>query len=109
MSAVPACVEPDYPVSRLTTVGTGGPARFLARPGTAPELAEVLRWADADELDVAVVGLGSNLLVADEGYDGVVLRLAGDLARIERDGDRIVCGGGASLAAVVKRATGWGL
>jgi len=109
MSAAPACVEPDYPVSRLTTVGTGGLARFLARPGTRTELAEVLRWADADELDVAVVGLGSNLLVADEGYDGVVVRLAGDLARIERDDDRIVCGGGASLAAVVKRATGWGL
>ena len=109
MSAVPACVEPDYPVSRLTTVGTGGPARFLARPGSGGELAEVLRWADAEALDVAVVGLGSNLLVADEGYDGVVLRLAGELARIERDGERIVCGGGASLAAIVKRATGWGL
>src|SRR2546423_10064242 len=109
MSAAPACVEPDYPVSRLTTVGTGGPARFLARPGTGAELATVLRWADAEELDVAVVGLGSNLLVADEGYDGAVLRLAGDLARIERAGERVVCGGGASLAAVVKRATGWGL
>ena len=109
MSGVPACVQPDYPVSRLTTVGTGGPARFLARPGTGAELAEVLRWADKEKLDVAVVGLGSNLLVADEGYDGVVLRLAGGLARIERDGERIVCGGGASLAAVVKRATGWGL
>jgi UDP-N-acetylenolpyruvoylglucosamine reductase len=107
--SAPASVEPDYPVSRLTTVGTGGPARFLARPGTGPELAEVLRWADAEALDIAVVGLGSNLLVADEGYDGVVLRLAGELARIERDGERIVCGGGASLAAVVKRATGWGL
>ena len=109
MSGAPACVQPDYPVSRLTTVGTGGPARFLARPGTGAELAEVLRWADADELDVAVVGLGSNLLVADEGYDGIVLRLAGELARIERNGERIVCGGGASLAAIVKRATGWGL
>jgi UDP-N-acetylenolpyruvoylglucosamine reductase len=109
MSAVPASVEPDYPVSRLTTVGTGGPARFLARPRAASELADVLRWADAEALDVAVVGLGSNLLVADEGYDGVVVRLAGDLARIERDGDRIVCGGGASLAAIVKRATDWGL
>jgi UDP-N-acetylenolpyruvoylglucosamine reductase len=109
MSAIPACVEPDYPVSRLTTVGTGGPARFLARPRTGAELAEVLRWADAEALELAVVGLGSNLLVADEGYDGAVLRLAGELARIERDGERIVCGGGASLAAIVKRATGWGL
>jgi UDP-N-acetylenolpyruvoylglucosamine reductase len=109
VSAVPACVEADYPASRLTTVGTGGPARFLARPRTASELADVLRWADAEALDLAVIGLGSNLLVADEGYDGVVVRLAGGLARIERDGDRIVCGGGASLAAIVKRATDWGL
>jgi UDP-N-acetylenolpyruvoylglucosamine reductase len=109
VSAVPACVEPDYPVSRLTTVGTGGPARFLARPGTGAELAEVLRWADAEVLDLAVVGLGSNLLVADEGYGGVVLRLAGELSRIERDDERILCGGGAPLAAIVKRAAGWGL
>ena len=60
-------------------------------------------------LEIAVIGLGSNLLVADEGYDGVVIRLAGELARIERDGERVACGGGASLAAIVKRATGWGL
>ncbi|HEY3765904.1 MAG TPA: UDP-N-acetylmuramate dehydrogenase, partial [Gaiellales bacterium] len=109
MSGVPACAQADYPVSRLTTVGTGGPARYLARPGDGAELAEVLRWARDEGLEVAVVGLGSNLLVADEGYDGVVLRLVSGLARIERDGDRIVCGGGATLAAVVKRATGWGL
>ena len=109
MSAAPASVEADYPVSRLTTVGTGGPARFLGRPGTAAELRDVLRWAAAEDLEIAVVGLGSNLLVADEGYDGLVLRLAGELARIEREGDRVVCGGGATLAAIVKRATGWGL
>jgi UDP-N-acetylmuramate dehydrogenase len=109
MSTAPSSVEADYPVSRLTTVGTGGPARFLARPATAAELREVLRWAAAEGLEIAVVGLGSNLLVADEGYDGLVLRLVGELARIERDGDRVVCGGGATLAAIVKRATGWGL
>jgi UDP-N-acetylenolpyruvoylglucosamine reductase len=109
MTGAPACVQADYPVSRLTTVGTGGPARWFARPGDAADLADVLRWADAEGLEIAVVGLGSNLLVADEGYDGVVLRLVGELARIERDGDRIVCGGGATLAAIVKRATGWGL
>jgi UDP-N-acetylmuramate dehydrogenase len=105
----PAVVQADYPTSRLTTVGTGGPARWFARPTTVAELSDVLAWAAAEQLDVAVIGLGSNLLVADEGYDGVVVRLAGELARIERDGDRIVCGGGASLAAIVKRATGWGL
>jgi UDP-N-acetylenolpyruvoylglucosamine reductase len=109
MSRAPACVQADYPVSRLTTVGTGGPARWFARPENRAALDEVLQWAEAERLEIAVVGLGSNLLVADEGYDGVVLRLAGELARIARDGERIVCGGGATLAAVVKRATGWGL
>jgi UDP-N-acetylmuramate dehydrogenase len=106
---VPASVRADYPTSRLTTVGTGGPARWFARPERAEELPAILGWASEQGLPLAVVGLGSNLLVADEGYDGLVLRLAGELARIERDGDRVVCGGGATLAAIVKRATGWGL
>lgn len=101
----PAVVEADAPLARLTTIGTGGPARFLARPGAAPELAEVLAWAKAEALDVAVIGLGSNLLVADEGYDGVAVHLEGGLAAIEIDGTSVRCGGGASLAAVVRRAT----
>ncbi len=105
----PPVVQADYPTSRLTTVGTGGPARWFARPTTVAELGDVLAWAGDEGIEVAVIGLGSNLLVADEGYDGVVVRLAGELARIERDGDRVACGGGASLAAIVKRATGWGL
>jgi UDP-N-acetylmuramate dehydrogenase len=105
----PATVTRDYPLARLTTVGTGGPARWFARPRTAGELAEVLAWASEAGVEVTVVGLGSNLLAADEGYAGLVLRLAGELARIERDGDRVACGGGASLAALVKRTQEWGL
>jgi UDP-N-acetylenolpyruvoylglucosamine reductase len=109
MTERPAIVQADYPTARLTTVGTGGPARWFARPATVAELGDVLGWAAGAGLETAVIGLGSNLLVADAGYDGVAIRLAGDLARIERDGDRVLCGGGASLAAIVKRATGWGL
>jgi UDP-N-acetylenolpyruvoylglucosamine reductase len=105
MSAPPAGVEAGAPLARLTTIGTGGPARFLARPASAEELAQVLAWADAEGLDVAVIGLGSNLLVADAGYDGLALQLEGALAAIEIDGTRVRCGGGASLAAVVRRAT----
>ena len=107
--SVPQCVQEAYPIARLTTVGTGGPARWFARPTRPAELAEVLAWAADGDLAVAVVGLGSNLLAADAGFDGLVVRLAGDLARIERDGDRLVCGGGAALAAVVRRAQEWGL
>ena len=60
-------------------------ATWRARPRRAA-LADVLAWAAAEGLDVAVIGLGSNLLVADEGYDGVALRLEGELAAIEIDG-----------------------
>jgi UDP-N-acetylmuramate dehydrogenase len=109
MSAPPPGVEADASLARLTTIGTGGPARFLARPASASALAEVLTWADGEGLAVAVIGLGSNLLVADEGYDGVALRLEGALAAIEIEGTDVRCGGGASLAAVVRRATEAGL
>ena len=105
MSAPPPAVEPDAELARLTTIGTGGPARFLARPASAGELSDVLAWADAERLDVAVIGLGSNLLVADEGYDGLAIHLEGALAAIAIDGTSVRCGGGASLAAVVRKAT----
>ncbi len=97
-------------MSKLTTVGTGGPARWFARPRTVDELRELLAWAAAERHDIAVIGLGSNLLVADAGYDGVAVRLAGELAAVAREGERrIRAGGGASLAVVVRRAQEWGL
>ena len=65
----------------------------------------MLAWAEAERLDVAVIGLGSNLLVADEGYDGLAIHLEGALAAIAIDGTSVRCGGGASLAAVVRKAT----
>jgi UDP-N-acetylenolpyruvoylglucosamine reductase len=109
VSPPPAFVERDVPIARLTTVGTGGPARWFARPQTLEQLEQLLAWRRQEGLDMTVIGLGSNLLAADAGFDGLVVRLAGELAAIERDGDIVHCGGGASLAAVVKRATGWGL
>jgi UDP-N-acetylmuramate dehydrogenase len=109
VSAPPGGIEQDYPLARLTTIGTGGAARWFARPTTMDALRDALRFADADELAVAVVGLGSNLLVADSGFDGLVVRLDGELASIEIDGSDATCGGGASLAAVVRRATDAGL
>ena len=107
--APPAGLEQGYPLARLTTIGTGGPARWFARPGSLDELGGALRFAADEELAVAVVGLGSNLLVSDEGFDGLVVRLEGGLAQIELDETSATCGGGASLAALVRRATDAGL
>jgi UDP-N-acetylenolpyruvoylglucosamine reductase len=97
-------IEQNVPLSRFTTLGTGGPARWFARPGTDEELAEALAWASESGVPVSVVGLGSNLLVADEGFDGLVLKLAGTLAGAEIEGDLLVAGGGAPLAVCLHRA-----
>jgi UDP-N-acetylmuramate dehydrogenase len=109
VTALPDGLERDFPLARLTTMGTGGSARVFGRPQTLEGLRTDLAWAAHEGLDVAVVGLGSNLLVADEGYDGLVLRLDGDLAAIELDGALVRCGGGALLAAIVRRTAEAGL
>jgi UDP-N-acetylmuramate dehydrogenase len=105
----PEGVEPGYPLARLTTIRTGGPADFFARPAEAVRLAELLAWAKEEGLEVGVVGSGSNLLVADEGFRGLVVKLDGSLATIEREGDRLVCGGGARLPQASARAAREGL
>jgi UDP-N-acetylmuramate dehydrogenase len=105
----PPGVEHDYPLARLTTVRTGGPAELFAPAGTIERLEELVRWATAEEIEVGVVGSGSNLLVADEGVRGLVVKLDQDLAQIELHGTRVNCGGGARLPAVAARAARAGL
>ncbi|HEX5956916.1 MAG TPA: UDP-N-acetylmuramate dehydrogenase [Solirubrobacterales bacterium] len=107
--SLPPGVERDYPLARLTTVRAGGDAELFARPGSERELIEVLAWAAAEALAVEVVGSGSNLLVADAGVRGLVLKLAGELVEIERDGHQLVLGGGARLPSAAAKAAGWGL
>ncbi len=109
MSAPPAGSRRDFPLARLTTVRTGGPADWFARPGTEEELLALLAWAEGEGLAVGVVGSGSNLLVADDGFHGLAIKLDGDLATIERDGERVLCGGGARLPSAAAKAAGWGL
>ena len=105
----PERLERDYPLARLTTVRTGGPADWFARAGSVDRLTRLLAWAAAEGIEVGVVGSGSNLLVADDGFRGLVLKLDEDLARIDRDGNRVLCGGGARLPQASARAARWGL
>jgi UDP-N-acetylenolpyruvoylglucosamine reductase len=109
MSAPPGEVQRDFPLARLTTVRTGGAADWFARPGDEDALVEALRWADGEGLEIGVVGSGSNLLVADDGFHGLAIKLDGDLASIEREGNRVLCGGGARLPSAAAKTAGWGL
>jgi UDP-N-acetylenolpyruvoylglucosamine reductase len=102
-------VERDYSLARLTTVRAGGAADFFARPTSESDLVELLAWAEAERLAIGVVGSGSNLLVSDDGFRGLILKLAGDLTGIERRRSWVICGGGARLPSAAARAAGWGL
>jgi UDP-N-acetylmuramate dehydrogenase len=102
-------VQEQVALARHTTIGTGGPARWFARPESVEQLSEALRWAAAEDLAVEVIGLGSNVLVHDDGLDALVLKLAGGLTSVRLDADELVAGGGATNAVCLHRARQAGL
>jgi UDP-N-acetylenolpyruvoylglucosamine reductase len=102
-------VEEGVRLSRFTTLGTGGRARAFARPENVEELQGALDLARERCLPVAVLGLGSNLLVADDGFEGLALKLAGELAQVDVRGELLVAGGGAPNAVALHRARAAGL
>ena len=92
-------------LARYTTLGTGGPAREFAQPTSVTEVEELLRRGE----NVAVVGLGSNLLVADDGVDALVLHLEGELAAVRTLELSLRAGGGAANAVALHKARTAGL
>ena len=99
-------MDENVALARYTTIGTGGPARWFAKPESIEELHELLCGHQGA---VEAIGLGSNLLVADEGVDALVVKLAGELASVRVEGDVLVAGGGAANAVCVHRARAAGL
>ena len=102
-------IEQGVPLARMTTIGTGGPARAVSRPRSLSELEAALRFAEAEGLEVVVVGLGSNVLAADAGVDALVVRLEGELAEAEAREGVLAAGGGATNAVCLHRARVAGL
>ena len=102
-------VEEGVELARFTTLGTGGPARAFARPESEAEVEELFDWAQQRSLGIAVVGLGSNLLATDDGVDALVLKLGGELAAVEAEGDVLRVGGGTANAVALHRARAAGL
>ena len=65
----------DVPLAPLTTIGIGGPAKYFVRATTVDELRDALTWAAAHQQRIFILGGGSNLLIADEGFDGLVIHV----------------------------------
>jgi UDP-N-acetylmuramate dehydrogenase len=99
----------EAPLAPLTTIRVGGSADWLCSASSSRHVSAALEWAEARGIPVAVVGRGSNLIVSDEGFRGLVLRLAGALCHISARSGGLLCGGGASLPRAVQRAAAAGL
>jgi UDP-N-acetylmuramate dehydrogenase len=104
-----ADVRFEESLARHTTLRIGGPAEVFVVAKTAEGLAATLHAAAAEGKALAILGRGSNILVADEGVRGYVVLLGGDFQKVEIAGERILAGGGAGLGGVCAQAARAGL
>jgi UDP-N-acetylmuramate dehydrogenase len=105
-----AGIRENVPLAPFTSIKVGGTADAVAVCTSFAGVTGALRWARDRDAPVAVVGKGSNLIVDDEGFRGLVIRLAGRLSSISvRGAGTLWCGGGASLPRAVQRAGTAGL
>jgi UDP-N-acetylenolpyruvoylglucosamine reductase len=100
-----ALVRADEPLAKRTTLRVGGPADVYVEPASEADLAATLRFCAERGLKFFILGRGSNLLVRDGGFRGVVICLAQpEFSRVKVDGERLRCGAGAKLKLVANEA-----
>jgi len=101
--------QPNASLGEATTYRAGGPAAALVEVVDEATLSTVAAVVTATGVDVLVVGRGSNLLVADAGFDGVALRLGEHFSQVDIEGTQVIAGGAASLPIVARRTAAAGL
>lgn len=97
-------VAPNELLSRYTTLRVGGPARLFVVADTLHDLRTTLEVCTEENAAWSIIGKGSNLLIADEGFEGVMVMLSGDFRKIKRDGDRLMAGAAVALPLLVQTA-----
>lgn len=100
-------IQQNVQLAPFTTFGIGGPARFLARVKSLPELREALLFARGHRLPFGILGGGSNLLISDAGFEGVAIRL--ELEEVLVSGDQLTAQAGVDLNALVQQSAELGL
>lgn len=98
------CIKRDEPMADHTTFRVGGNADFFVEIGSSEELAGIIKYLKQTERSYFILGNGSNLLVGDKGYEGVILHLGSRFDRIDVDGKTIRAQAGALLSVVAKTA-----
>ncbi|MDR4505368.1 MAG: UDP-N-acetylmuramate dehydrogenase [Candidatus Scalindua sp.] len=100
----------DVSLRKYTSFRTGGAAEFFVEPESVSELMKVLRFCKREKKKIFILGNGSNILVHDDGVEGVVIYLGGNcFKQLHRYGLRVCSGAGVSLVGLLRKAAGWGL
>lgn len=94
------------PMNKHTTFRIGGPAAYFLQPQSTEELRKIINVCEQEQVPWFIMGNGSNLLVSDQGYQGVVIQLYRNMSQISIEGCRITAQAGASLASLSKRVMG---
>jgi UDP-N-acetylmuramate dehydrogenase len=90
-------IEKDVPLSGFTTWNIGGPARYFCQPKSLTQLREAVNFAEELGLETILMGNGSNLLISDDGFNGLAIRLGAGFGDLEATGDTIKASAGTPL------------
>ena len=103
-------VKQDVPLAKYTWYGLGGSAEYFITPRSVEELTEVVKLCDANDIDICVLGFGSNLLVSDDGVKGAVIKFQDDeFTKFNFDGDSLTASAGANLNNIVLESVRQGM
>lgn len=97
-------ISENVSLKDYTTFKVGGPAKIMIKVNTVKELCDVIAYLNKCQATYMIIGNGSNLLVSDEGYDGIVIKLEGDFTKVETKENVISAGSGTLLVNVCKEA-----
>ena len=96
----------DEPMSRHTTFRVGGPADFFVTPKAKEEVRDVIRICKEAGMPYYIIGNGSNLLVSDAGYRGVIVQICKEMNEVKVEGDLVKAQAGALLSGIAAKALG---
>lgn len=102
-------VKKEEPMKNHTTFRVGGPAEFFVMPQTKDEIKQTILLCREQKIPYYIVGNGSNLLVSDHGYDGVIIQIFKQMNRVDVEGETLHAQAGALLSAVANKALDEGL
>ena len=103
------CIEENVPMAQYTSFRAGGKARMMVIPADAEQLSAVLGVLSSSGVQYMVLGNGTNILVKDSGYDGVIVKIGSGFDYVRQEGCRLVCGSGTRMSVAAKAALEGGL